>query len=59
MSEADAARIEELMTENAKLQVALNTAREALLIISGQHQCADNLMSNLDVALEALRLIKG
>lgn len=36
----------------------LERMREALQIIAGERQCLDNLMSNGDVAREALRLAK-
>ena len=41
------------MTSEQKLEIAL----EALEIIAGNRQCFNNLMSNQDVALNALSLI--
>lgn len=54
----DAEARERLEAENKLLREALNIAREGLLIVSGQRQCIDNLLSHEAVALEALRLIE-
>lgn len=54
----DATERVRLEAENARLKADLNIARQGLLIVSGQSQCVDNLLSNQDVALEALRLIE-
>lgn len=41
-----------------RYQDQIKIMREALQIIAGERQCLDNLMSNADVAREALRLTK-
>lgn len=41
-----------------RYQSQIKIMREALQIIAGERQCLDNLMSNADVAREALRLTK-
>ena len=55
----DATERARLEQENARLREALDIACEGLLIVSGQRQCIDNLLSHEAVALEALRLIEG
>lgn len=40
--------------ELARLRARIKWMREALEIIAGRRQCADNLMSNVEVALVAL-----
>jgi len=55
----DATERARLERENARLREALDIACEGLLIVSGQRQCIDNLLSHEAVALEALRLIEG
>jgi len=55
----DAEARERLEQENKRLREALDIACEGLLIVSGQRQCIDNLLSHEAVALEALRLIEG
>lgn len=54
----DAEARERLEQENKRLREALEIAREGLLIVSGQRQCVDNLLSHEAIALEALRLIE-
>lgn len=47
------------MTSSKKEDWAtLEVALEALQIIAGERQCADNLMGDKDVAREALELIR-
>ena len=38
-----------------RLEVAVKELRAGLEVIAGYRQCADNLLSNLDVAREALK----
>lgn len=47
------------MTSSKKDRAALEVALEALQIIAGEQQCADNLMGDKDVAREALKRIRG
>lgn len=56
MERALADTAKNLGEKNAELRAEIERLREALRIIAGLEQCADNRMGNADIAREALRL---